>query len=256
MNLIVPALGTVAVEIEELGEGSPFLLLHGGAGPFSMRAFAALLADRQAAHVIVPTHPGFALTDRPVGLTDIRSLASLYAVLLQALSLEGVTVIGNSIGGWIAAELGLLKDPRVTRLVLVDAVGLAVPGHPVASVEGMAVAEIMRLSFHDPTPFERDPASLSERERAIQGANQAALLVYAAEMADPELSGRLGELQIPTLVIWGESDGIVDTPYGRAYSEAIPNSRFEVLPDAGHMPQMENAEQLLRAIRADGLDAR
>lgn len=139
MDVIVPAVGTVDVEIERVGDGPPFLLLHGAAGPSSMRGFAELLASRQAASVIVPTHPGFALTDRP---------------------------------------------------------------------------------------------------------------------ADPQLGGRLGELEIPTLVIWGESDGIVDTAYGRAYSEAIPGSRFAVLPDAGHMPQIENAELLLEAIRADGLDAR
>ena len=119
----------------------------------------------------------------------------------------------------------------------------------------MAVAEIMGLSFHDPTPFLRDPASLSERELAVQRANQAALSVYAGDMVDPELARRLSELEIPTLVIWGESDGIVDTAYGRAYSEAIANSRFEVLPGTGHMPQMENAELVLRAISADGPEA-
>jgi pimeloyl-ACP methyl ester carboxylesterase len=255
VNLIVPGVGTVAVELEEVGEGSPFLLLHGGAGPASMQGFGELLASRAGANVIVPTHPGFALTDRPPELTDIRGLASLYSTLLEALSLDGVTVVGNSIGGWIAAELALLKDPRVTRLVLVDAVGLLVPGHPVTDVQGMAVAEIMGLSFHDPTPFLRDPASLSERELAVQRANQAALSVYAGDMVDPELARRLSELEIPTLVIWGESDGIVDTAYGRAYSEAIANSRFEVLPGTGHMPQMENAELVLRAISADGPEA-
>jgi len=169
--------------------------------------------------------------------------------LLEALSLEGVTVIGNSVGGWIAAELGLLNDPRVAELVLVNAVGLAVPGHPITDVGGMAVPEIMRLSFHDPARFLRDPASLSDHERAAQAANQAALSVYAPKMADPELGDRLGQLQTPTLVIWGASDGIVDTAYGRAYADAIPSSRFEVLPDTGHMPQMETPELLLRAIQ-------
>jgi pimeloyl-ACP methyl ester carboxylesterase len=254
VNLVVPGVGNVAVEIEEVGAGSPLLLLHGGAGPASMRGFAQLLESRRGVRVILPTHPGFALTDRPPELSDVRGLASLYSALLEALGLDRVTVVGNSVGGWIAAELALLKDPRVARLVLVDAVGLAVPGHPVTNVQGMAVPEIMRLSFHDPTAFMRDPASLSERERAIQGANQAALFLYASDMADPELGGRLAELEIPTLVVWGESDGIVDTAYGRAYSEAIPNSRFEVLPDTGHMPQMETPELLLGAITGDPLE--
>ena len=253
--VVVQGLGTVALEAEELGEGSPFLLLHGGAGPASMRGFAELLAGRGGARVIVPTHPGFALTDRPPALSDVPALASLYSALIEALSLDGVTVIGNSVGGWIAAELGLLNDPRVTQLVLVDAVGLAVPGHPVTDVQGMAVPEIMRLSFHDPTPFLRDPASLSDRERAVQATNQAALSIYAPNMADPELGKRLLELKIPTLVIWGASDGIVDSTYGRAYSEAIPSSCFEVLAGTGHMPQMESPELLLRAISGAGPQA-
>jgi pimeloyl-ACP methyl ester carboxylesterase len=71
-------------------------------------------------------------------------------------------------------------------------------------------------------------------------------------MADPELGQRLLRLETPTLVIWGASDGIVDTAHGRAYSDAISNSRFEVLPDTGHMPQMENPELLLGAICGDG----
>jgi pimeloyl-ACP methyl ester carboxylesterase len=247
--LDVQGAGTVALEVEELGEGSPFLLLHGGAGPASMQGFAELLASRQGVHVIVPTHPGFALTDRPPELIDVRGLALLYSTLLEALSLEGVTVIGNSVGGWIAAELGLLQDPRVAELILVDAVGLAVPGHPVTDLEGMSVPEIMHLSFHDPTRFLRDPATLTDGERAAQAANQAALSVYAQNMVDPELGERLGQLETPTLVIWGASDGIVDTPYGRAYSDAIASSRFEVLPDTGHMPQVETPELLLRAIQ-------
>src|SRR5271154_780921 len=118
--LDVEGVATVALAVEELGEGSPFLLLHGGAGPASMQGFAELLASRQGVHVIVPTHPGFALTDRPPELIDVHGLALLYSALLQALSLERVTVIGNSLGGWIAAELGLLHDPRVAELILVD----------------------------------------------------------------------------------------------------------------------------------------
>jgi pimeloyl-ACP methyl ester carboxylesterase len=253
--LEVQGIGRATVELEELGEGAPFLLLHRGAGPASMRGFAELLADRLPARVIVPTHPGFALTERPAELTDIRGLARLYSALLEALSLDRVTVVGNSIGGWIAVELGLLDDPRVGELVLLDAVGLYVAAHPVTDVAGMAVPEIMRLSFHDPTPFLRDPASLSEQERAVQAASQAALSLYAPQMTDPSLGERLQQLDIPTLVLWGASDGIVDAAYGRAYSEAIANSRFELLADTGHMPQMESPERVLEAISQDAPQA-
>jgi pimeloyl-ACP methyl ester carboxylesterase len=67
-------------------------------------------------------------------------------------------------------------------------------------------------------------------------------------MADPTLLVRLGGIAIPTLVLWGESDQIVEPAYGEVYAQAIPGSRFEVLPAAGHMPQMETPELVLQAI--------
>src|SRR4051812_3912336 len=104
------------------GSGRRFLLLHGGGGPLSVAAFAERLATGN--RVITPTHPGFGGTERPDALRTVRGLAELYATLLDELQLADVTVIGNSLGGWIAAELALLHSPRVSRLILVDAVGI------------------------------------------------------------------------------------------------------------------------------------
>jgi pimeloyl-ACP methyl ester carboxylesterase len=243
--------GEVSLHVNEQGEGPPILLLHGGAGPASMSRFAVLLAETRQARVLAPIHPGFALTERPDNLRDIAGLARLYAALLENLELADVIVIGNSIGGWIAAELGLLGTPWVSRLVLIDAVGLDVRGHPVTDVAGMAVPEIMQLSFHDPAPFLRDPAALSGDERASLAANQAALAVYAPEMTDPTLAARLNGLRLPTLVLWGAGDGIVDAEYGRAYADAIDGAQFELLPDTGHMPQMESPESVIGSLARD-----
>ncbi|KAA0940212.1 alpha/beta fold hydrolase, partial [Streptomyces apricus] len=113
-------------------EGRPFLLLHGGGGPQTVTPFAALLAEQRPARVLTPFHPGFGGTPRPEWLADVPALARVYARLLDALDLRDVTVVGNSIGGWIAAELALLGSERVGGVVLVNAVGLRVPGHPVA----------------------------------------------------------------------------------------------------------------------------
>ncbi len=146
---------TTSLTVEESGAGRPFPLLHGGAGPASMRVLATRLAEALPARTLAPIHPGFGLTDRPDELT---SIASLYATLLDQLALEDVAVIGNSIGGWIAAELALLEPPALTQLILIDAVGIDVPGNPVADVSSLQVPEIMKLSFHDPSPFLRNPA--------------------------------------------------------------------------------------------------
>jgi pimeloyl-ACP methyl ester carboxylesterase len=226
------------------------LLLHGGAGPQSVAGFAQLLGQSDHTRVFTPTHPGFGGTPRPDRLHDVTGLAALYTRLLDDLGLEDVTVIGNSVGGWIAAEMALLQSPRISGLVLLDAVGIEVEGHPVADVSGLSVARIQSLSFHDPTPFRLDPATIPDAQKAIMAANGAALAVYAGSpaMADPTLLGRLEGIAIPTLVLWGESDRIVDSTYGRAYAEAIHSARFEVLPATGHMPQMETPDLVLQTI--------
>jgi hypothetical protein len=82
-------------------------------GPQSVTAFAELLAASRDAHVPVPVHPGFGGTHRPDGLTGVPALARLYNGLIDQLGLD-VTVIGNSLGGWTAAEIALLRSPRVS----------------------------------------------------------------------------------------------------------------------------------------------
>jgi pimeloyl-ACP methyl ester carboxylesterase len=246
----VAGVGPVELTIEERGHGRPFLLLHGGAGPLSVTAFAQLLAEKSGRRVVTPTHPGFGGTPRPDGLNSAAKLAALYSALLAALGLEDVTVIGNSVGGWIAAEMALLGSPHISGIVLVDAVGIDVEGHPVADVSGLSVSGIQALSFHDPTPFRVDPATIPDAQKAIMAANGAALAIYAGSpaMADPTLLGRLRAITIPTLVLWGESDQIVVPAYGQAYAAAIDGARFEVLPATGHMPQMETPDLVLQAI--------
>src|ERR1700710_1560425 len=105
--------GSVEVTVEQHGEGRPFLFLHGGAGPLSVSGFAGTLAAEHGAGVLVPTHPGFNGTARPVWLDDVRALAAVYVQLVEDLDLDDVTVLGSSIGGWIAAEMALLGSPRV-----------------------------------------------------------------------------------------------------------------------------------------------
>jgi pimeloyl-ACP methyl ester carboxylesterase len=135
-------------------------------------------------------------------------------------------------------------------------VGIEVEGRPVADVSGLPLPEIQALSFHDPTPFRVDPATIPDAQKEIMAANGAALAVYAGTpaMADPTLLGRLPGIVHPTLVLWGESDRIVEPDYGRAYAAAIPGARFEVLPATGHVPQMETPDLVLRTISdwADG----
>jgi len=243
--------GTVGldVSVSDRGDGRPFLLLHGGAGPQSVIGFADLLAGERPARVLVPTHPGFSGTPRPESLHTVRGLAAVYVTLLDELELSDVTVIGNSIGGWIAAEMALLGSERISHTIIVDGVGIEVPGHPIADFFNLTFPQIAQLSYHDPERFRIDPEALPPAARAEIAGNRAALAVYAGEpMVDSGLRGRLADVCLPTLVLWGDNDGIADADYGRAFAAAIPAARFQLLPDTGHLPQLESPQLLLDAV--------
>jgi pimeloyl-ACP methyl ester carboxylesterase len=229
------------------GTGPNVLLLHGGGGPQTVAGFAELLSADH--HVVTPTHPGFGGTPRPEGLTTVGGLAEVYAGLLDELDLDEVTVVGNSIGGWIAAELALLGSDRVKEVVLVDAVGIEVEGHPVVDFFALDFPTIAKLSYFDPEKFRIDPAALPPAAQELLAGNRATLAVYATSMTDPTLRERLAGIKVPTHVIWGDCDQIADPDYGRAFAEAIPGATFEVLKDTGHMPQLESPELLASAVR-------
>jgi pimeloyl-ACP methyl ester carboxylesterase/mannose-6-phosphate isomerase-like protein (cupin superfamily) len=250
-NLTVDGIGAVEVTLTDRGQGRTFLLLHGGAGPQSVTGFADLLATADAEHarVIAPVHPGFDGTPRPEALATVPGLAALYVALLDELDLTDVTVVGNSIGGWIAAEMALLGSARVGGVVLVDAVGIEVAGHPVVDFFSLTLDDVARLSYHDPERFRIDPAAMTAAQREVMAGNRAALAVYGGAMTDPGLRGRLAGIDLPVLVLWGESDRIVDPDFGRAYAAAIPGARFHLLTGTGHVPQIETPRQLLDAIR-------
>jgi pimeloyl-ACP methyl ester carboxylesterase len=239
----------VPVTFTERGTGRPFLLLHGGAGPQSVEKLAALLAEAGPARVIVPVHPGFGGTPRPEQLASMRSLAAVYGQLIDDLDLDGLTVIGNSIGGWIAAEIALLSSPRVSGVVLVDAAGLQLAADPAADFFSLTMDQVADLSYYRPDDFRIDVAGLPAAAKAAMAGNRAALAVYGGPaMADPALLGRLPAITIPVLVVWGAADRMIPPAHGRAYAAAIPGARFRLITKAGHLPQLETPAELLEII--------
>src|SRR5260221_1982653 len=135
----------LTVRFNEQGSGRPMLLLHGGGGPQTMFGLASARSTR--AHVLVPTHPGFAGEPRPEWFDSIDDLAFAYLDLLERLDLRDVLVIGSSMGGWIASAMALRDTTRLSGVVLVDAGGIRVDGHPIADVSSLPPAELSALSF-------------------------------------------------------------------------------------------------------------
>ncbi|MFD6289935.1 alpha/beta fold hydrolase [Streptomyces sp. NPDC060205] len=242
-TFVAPA-GPVEITVQHRDRSRPFLLLHGGGGVPTMAGFADLLAERAHTPVLLPTHPGFGGTAKADGLTGVTDLARAYVALLEELDLTDVTVVGNSFGGWLAAEIALQQSPRVSGAVIIDGIGIEVDGHPITNLAGMTPQQISTHSFHDPRKAPVPPAGQAGPSPDLQ-----ALIGYTGPtMSDPTLAGRLADLHLPVHVIWGESDGIVTPDYGRAYAAAIPYAAFTLLPRTGHLPQVETPEELLGAI--------
>ncbi|MEX2194931.1 MAG: alpha/beta hydrolase [Thermoleophilaceae bacterium] len=239
------------LEVTEVGDGNPLLVLHGGGGPQSCAAIVERLA---AGHrVLAPTHPGFAGTARPDWIDTVDDLAYLYLDLLDHHGLEDVTLVGCSLGGWIAAEMAVRDRARIGRLVLVDAVGIRVGARDerdVVDIFATSAEEVRELAFHDPAAGEVDYASMDQADVEALLANEEALALYAWRpyMHNPKLRRRLARVKMPTLIVWGESDRIVSPDYGRAFAAAIPDARFELLAGAGHAPQVEQPEGLCELI--------
>jgi len=143
----------------------------------------------------------------------------------------GFVIVAETIGGWITAEMVLLGSTRISRIVLVDAMGIDVADHPVVDFFGLTLDQVTKLSYHDPDSFRIDPSAMPAEQQAVMAGNRATLAVYGgASMSDPGLAPRLAGITVPALVLWGDSDQIADPSYGRAYAAAIPGARFQLLP--------------------------
>jgi len=240
-----PATRTVAlgsdleITFTESGAGRPVLILHGGGGPFTVAGLAGHLAETM--HTITPTHPGWNGTDRPEWFTGIDDLAMAYLHYLEDNDLNDVLVIGSSLGGWIGSEMAVRdRAGRITGLILIDGVGINVDAHPIRDFFALDARGVAKYAWHDSDRFYVDPATVPAEQAARTKANMATMRVIAGiSMNDPKLMRRLARVRIPTLAIWGDSDGIVTPAYGAAFAGAFQNGRLEVIKDAGHLPQIE-----------------
>ena len=238
----------VAITLTESGSGRAALILHGGGGPATVQSIAGHLAPTM--HVITPTHPGWNGTERPAWLATIADLARVYVQLLHEEGLHDVVVIGSSIGGWIACDMALRDDQHlISGLVLIDAGGVEIPGQPTRDVFALSPREITEYSFHDPNRFYVDPTTLPPEQVARQRANMATMRALGGDhLYDPQLLQRLGQIHLPTLVLWGDSDRMFTPAYGQAYASALGNARFTVIPNAGHLPHIEQPAATFAAL--------
>ncbi len=244
-------LGGIAVETLIAGNGPPLLFLHGGDYVAQNQAFLDRLARRW--RVVAPRHPGFGATPRPQWFRTVHDIAYLYLDLLDRLALTDTLLVGSSFGGWIALEIAVRSEARLSRIALIDSLGLKLGGREerdIADIYALPAEEVLRRLFVEPVHVVPDYAKLDDGELLAIARDREATALYGWRpyMHDPALAHWLHRITRPSLVLWGEEDGIVTPAYGELLAAALPNARFERIPQAAHYPQIEQPEKVAAAI--------
>jgi pimeloyl-ACP methyl ester carboxylesterase len=242
----------VDLEMFVLGEGKPLLYLHGGKGPH-LPHDTHLKELAKSYRVYAPWHPGFGMSDRPNDIREIGDLAYLYLDLAAQLGLRGGVLAGASFGGWIALEM-LVRDPAsFSGLVLASPLGLKLRGREDRDIEdvfGMTDDEFLQCAYADPKRGALDVATLDDDALAAHFRGQVALAAYTWRpyMHNPQLKRWLHRVALPTLVVAGDSDGLVFDGYHAGFCELLPNAKLHVIEDAGHFPQSEHPKEFAQLV--------
>jgi pimeloyl-ACP methyl ester carboxylesterase len=248
------------LDVIRIGRGIPLLLLHGPTPVAAELPFMVALSRH--AEIIAPSHPGFGGSARPDEFDSMYDLVRLYLDMLERLPYDEVVVVGLSFGAWLAAEIATVCSHKLTKLILVDAVGVKLGGRTERDITHLfntPPAELEARSWHDPTRRPRGPFGLGWQMHVEEFADDAlvqlarnwdALCLYAwrPHLFNPHLKPWLHRIRVPTLVIWGAADRIVSPDYGRAYCRLISQARFEVIEGAGHHPELEQPEAFVQLV--------
>lgn len=242
----------IELEVLRRGKGAPLLLLHGFDTVHPKAPFLDLLGRH--VEIIAPSSPGFGNTRRPHDFDTMYDLVHLYLAVLDELPHQKIALVGLSFGGWLAAEVALSCSHKISKLILVDPVGIKLGGpttRDILDIFNVNPAELRRRSWHDPVKAP-DYDAMTDEELVIHARNWESLCLYAWHplLYNPQLNQWLGRIRLPTLVLWGASDGVVSPDYGRAYAGLVPGARFELIEAAGHHPEQEQPERFVERVAA------
>jgi pimeloyl-ACP methyl ester carboxylesterase len=223
------------------GQGEPLVFFHGeDAPPERLQAFLEPLA--REFDVIAPVHPGFGGTSLPAGWNSVDDLVYHYLDLLDALGLTRVNIAGQSLGGWIAAELAAGWRERVKKLALVNAIGIKVEGIILTNLFMIPSARMAEMRISDPAVRAAIAPKTAEDRAAILYDKEASARFLFQKLYHPKLRARLARATSPTLVLWGAKNGLLPLDYGRAYAAAISGAKFATLPGGQDLANERPAE--------------
>jgi pimeloyl-ACP methyl ester carboxylesterase len=246
-------------------EAKPLVFVHGlsGSWPNWLEQLPVFAAEHR---VITLDLPGFGHSPMPRETISISGYAQLLDRLLDQLEIDAAAVVGNSMGGFIGAELAIAFPQRVERLVLVSAAGISTHA-PRGSAQAVPVLRRLErilmasaawaASVSDTTMRRarlrdaalgvviRHPAKLPAALAAeqVRGAGKPGFIQALESIIDYEIRERLSKIACPTLIVWGERDRLINVRDADVFAELIPNSRKVIFKDTGHMSMLERPEE-------------
>lgn len=239
----------------EAGSGPTVILLHGLGGSSQVWQFnIGPLAEKY--HVVVPDQIGFGKSDKPLVNYRIRTYVDFLDQFCKQLKIERATLVGNSMGGWIAAMFTAAFPDRVDKLVLVDAAGYAPPkdldtrvffGLNPTTREGMKV--LVAKVFYNKA-FLTD-AAIDQAIAARLAAGDGYTINSITESiirGEDFLDDIVKTIKRPTLIVWGRQDGLVSLADGERFNKDIAGSKLVVVDQCGHVPNVEKPGEFNAAL--------
>jgi pimeloyl-ACP methyl ester carboxylesterase len=238
------------LRVRRTGTGPAVLFLHGEDGFLFNQPFLRHLAADFS--LIAPEHPGWG-SARPRHVRALDDLAYIYLELLESLA-EPCTVIGVSLGAWIAAEMATKEQKNMSALVLVSPVGIKTGGREDRAFVDLYASrpdDVTRALYAEPS-LAPQPAAFSDEQFLELAIAQEAVTRFAWEpyLHNPQLASRLGRIRVPSLVINGAADTFVLEPdYFATFARLIgDNAGSHSIPGAGHRVEEEAPQQLAQQI--------
>jgi len=250
-----------AVNTIELGEGPPIVFVHGLSGSWTnwLEQLPVLAHEHR---VLALDLPGFGHSPMPAGEITISAYARLLDGLMAQREMDAAAVVGNSMGGFIGAELAIAFPQRVERLVLVSAAGLSTYNEPRATratpalrrAERILAATTAWMASHSDAVMRRPrlrqaalnvvaahpkqlPGPLAAEQ--VRGAGKPGFMGALGAVLEYDVRQRLPEIACPTLIVWGEGDRLINVRDADVFAELIPGSRLVIYEDTGHMAMLE-----------------
>jgi len=245
MQYEIKQLGSKFKYVEE-GEGEPLVLLHGLFGALSN--FVDLVDHFRLTHrVIIPMLPLF---DLSVLDTTVNGLAKHVQKFIDAMGLNNVHLLGNSLGGHVGLVYTLKEQQKVKTITLTGSSGLFENGmgetYPKRGDYDF-IKKKTELTFYDPTVATKELVDevysiVNNRIKAIK------VIALAKSAIRHNLGDELKDIEVPTCLIWGKNDTITPPMVAEEFKKLIPNSELHWIDKCGHAPMMEVPDEFNKVL--------